>query len=130
MKPVYLVPTTQIQLFDCGDLLCLFNSILKPYVGNHSFCLDIEMILMGELYLAIDKIDYDADISVKEYLEYLPIPTDVRNYFFNELFSLITIIIRNIEVTLKGKIIIDFDINMGYLLLANIMIPKPAPGFV
>lgn len=105
-------------IIDCGELLSIYNLYLKPYLGVNRVFINEEQILMEELFRVLNFVDSQGPKTILDAFDGIFIPTDVRDYFVYKLNGAIDIMIATIDITLKGKILVDLSPIFGHSIMA------------
>lgn len=107
-------------IINCGDLHHLYNKYLKPYLGENKYFFEHDKSLMGELYCRLEYGEtYEGHKPISDILNEendIHIPSDIKNYFFDELYTLINNLIRRFDSMFKGKMIVEINMREGYML--------------
>lgn len=110
-------------IFDCFSLRDTYTLYLEPYLGPIKFILDIESVLMGELYRVLtndtDDLNYVTfnDLKLNNYVK-----TDILNNFFDKLNNEIYNITEEYDNKIKGLIVSELDVHKGFIIIIKIII--------
>ena len=114
-------------LFNCSDLYAIYQQLIVPYLGVHRHIITAELVLLSEVYDAVesaeDVADFDFENSdvVTKLIGDIFIPTDVREQFLRQYAKALTSLLNHIDYTLRGKLLINFNISACFTLTAYCM---------